>query len=243
MLGGLVAGIEAGDDDEGDEDAIVPAQGPSVKRQTICFDESFPSAAPNFQLLVDAGPGCGGITWPAAEVLTAYLANILALNPSWLEGKRIVELGAGTGAVSMALARMMKKRGSRTTIYSTDQAILLDLMDANTVLNDVGDTVNVRELSWGETIASEMQTPDIILAADCVYFEPAFPLLMKTLRLLATPTSEILFCYKKRRKADKRFFVMLRKVFTVTAVVEDFVCHRDFRREAIFLYRLSLRSR
>ena len=42
---------------------------------------------------------------------------------------------------------------------------------------------------------------DIILAADCVYFEPAFPLLVKTLAELAPDKSvEVLFCYKKRRK-------------------------------------------
>jgi len=56
--------------------------------------------------------------------------------------------------------------------------------------------------------------PDIILAADCVYFEPAFPLLVKTLSDLSDTSTEILFCYKKRRKADKRFFGMLRKKFS-----------------------------
>ena len=43
---------------------------------------------------------------------------------------------------------------------------------------------------------------DLVLAADCVYFEPAFPLLVQTLRDLhaANPSAEFLFCYKKRRK-------------------------------------------
>ena len=42
---------------------------------------------------------------------------------------------------------------------------------------------------------------DTILAADCVYFEPAFPLLVKTLADLVPDKSvEVLFCYKKRRK-------------------------------------------
>jgi len=44
---------------------------------------------------------------------------------------------------------------------------------------------------------------DTILAADCVYFEPAFPLLVKTLADLVPDRSvEVLFCYKKRRKVD-----------------------------------------
>lgn len=42
---------------------------------------------------------------------------------------------------------------------------------------------------------------DVILAADCVYFEPAFPLLVKTLvDLVPDKSVEVLFCYKKRRK-------------------------------------------
>lgn len=64
----------------------------------------------------------------------------------------------------------------------------------------------------------ELQRPDLILAADCVYFEPAFPLLVSTLAALVPPpperAPEVLFCYKKRRKADKRFFALLEKFFT-----------------------------
>jgi len=64
----------------------------------------------------------------------------------------------------------------------------------------------------------ELQRPDIVIAADCVYFEPAFPPLVSTLAVLVPPpperAPEVLFCYKKRRKADKRFFSLLKKYFT-----------------------------
>jgi protein N-lysine methyltransferase METTL21A len=89
-------------------------------------------------------------------------------------------------------------------------------------------------LSRGEPLPQKLPHFDLILAADCVYFEPAFPLLVQTLDDLAgRDDGEILFCYKKRRKvrrklillsnfdcsyrhvlqADKRFFTMLRKKF------------------------------
>jgi hypothetical protein len=68
----------------------------------------------------------------------------------------------------------------------------------------------------------ELQRPDLVLAADCVYFEPAFPLLVSTLAALVPPppesAPEVLFCYKKRRKADKRFFALLKKYFTWSIV-------------------------
>jgi len=54
--------------------------------------------------------------------------------------------------------------------------------------------------SRGSLIPPEIPRPDLILAADCVYFEPTFPLLVQTLTDLADETTEILFCYKKRRK-------------------------------------------
>ena len=48
-----------------------------------------------------------------------------------------------------------------------------------------------------------MPKHDLILAADCVYFEPAFPLLVRTLvDLVPDSKTEVLFCYKKRRKAS-----------------------------------------
>lgn len=51
--------------------------------------------------------------------------------------------------------------------------------------------------------------PDVVLAADCVYFEPAFPLLVRTLAALVPrdapgPDADVLFCYKKRRKVRAR---------------------------------------
>lgn len=55
----------------------------------------------------------------------------------------------------------------------------------------------------GDPIPTGISRPDIILAADCVYFEPAFPLLVQTLDDLSDSTTEILFCYKKRRKVSR----------------------------------------
>lgn len=56
-------------------------------------------------------------------------------------------------------------------------------------------------MNRGEPLPPELPPFDVILAADCVYFEPAFPLLVQTLDDLAVRSdAEILFCYKKRRK-------------------------------------------
>jgi len=112
-------------------------------------------------------------------------------------------------------------------------------MRQNVQLNSLSSTVTVAELNWGDPLPPSIPDKyDVILAADCVYFEPAFPLLVKTLTDLVPDKSvEVLFCYKKRRKADKRFFTLLKKEFTWAEVTDD-VNRETYAREAISLLRL-----
>ncbi|BEI80123.1 hypothetical protein CcaverHIS002_0106520 [Cutaneotrichosporon cavernicola] len=190
------------------------------------------------RLKVDAGPGCGGIAWPSGEVLTAYLAHRQASAPEHLRGKKVLELGSGTGLVGIAAALLEQS----AEVWVTDQAVLLDLMLVNAALNVKGGNLHVAELNWGEEIKTVPTDVDVILAADCVYFEPAFPLLVKTLCDLAPfgKEIEILFCWKKRRKADKRFFMMLKKHFDSEPVLDDPERER-YNREGVRLLRLRRR--
>jgi len=65
-------------------------------------------------------------------------------------------------------------------------------------------------ISRGSQLPPSLSALDLILAADCVYFEPAFPLLIQTLCDLVPCSSftepELLFCYKKRRKVPSLLF-------------------------------------
>ncbi|KAI8841378.1 putative methyltransferase-domain-containing protein [Chytridium lagenaria] len=80
--------------------------------------------------------------------------------------------------------------------------------------------VKVEKLKWGEPIPASCLPCDLILAADCVYLESAFDPLIETLLALSTPSTVILIVSKRRRKADKRFFVKLRKHFKVEEVTD-----------------------
>lgn len=94
---------------------------------------------------------------------------------------------------------------------------ILPIMLKNVQMNRLTENVFVAKLDWcvvpapptfwflrilfrGVPAPLSIPKPDIILAADCVYFEPAFPLLVETLDELSVTSTEILFCYKKRRK-------------------------------------------
>ncbi|KAL6306735.1 putative methyltransferase-domain-containing protein [Sparassis latifolia] len=242
-------------DDDAQLADVVPAQPPSIHNQLVelSFSSDESALLPNpvvIKLVVDASPGCGGIAWPAGEVrLPCVIHRIIVLNNcvctvcqvlaayiarrgSW-KGKNVLELGSGTGLVGLVAGKL----GARACI--TDQAPLIEIMARNVSMNDLTALVTVAELNWGEPIPQDIPRPDVLLAADCVYFEPAFPLLVKTLAdLVIDDTTEVLFCYKKRRKADKRFFTLLKKEFTWTEV-DDNPARDAYSREAISLLRLS----
>ncbi|WWC72379.1 uncharacterized protein I206_106341 [Kwoniella pini CBS 10737] len=196
------------------------------------------------KLKVDAGPGCGGIAWPAGEVLSRYIAYRHQINPSYLRNKKILELGSGTGLVGI-VAGMLEPSAE---VWATDQSILLDLMEVNAELNLPTSTtqrrnVHIAEYNWGEQVPSTIpiENIDVVLAADCVYFEPAFPLLVKTLCDLAPigKEIEILFCWKKRRKADKRFFIMLKKYFNQYIIEDDKSGEKEiYNRQGVNLVKL-----
>ena len=91
-------------------------------------------------------------------------------------------------------------------VHITDQEQMLDLMQQNTALNNLKDTVAASIFNWGQSDLPPVPAyPDVLLAADCVYFEPAFPLLQQTLQDLIGPGTTCYFCFKKRRRADLHF--------------------------------------
>lgn len=108
-------------------------------------------------------------------------------------------------------------------LYITDQAPMLALMRQNIALNNLSATVQAEILDWGTRVPGDVlpTPPDILLAADCVYFEPAFPLLLETMRRLIGGDTVCYFCFKKRRRADLKFVKEARKMFVVRDVVDD----------------------
>lgn len=212
-----------------------------------------PSQAKSYPIYLnlDMSSGCGGKIWPAAEVLGAYIASMpsryapdaqdlaLARHP-WC-GKSIVELGSGTGLIGFLVAKL----GIGCTTWITDQVPMLPLMAENAQLNpDMIDACHVAELNWGEPLPPDVPAhPDVLLMADCVYREEAFQPLVDTLVAMSTPTTEILFCYHKRRRADKRFFTLLRRHFDQEDVKDDDPVRTEaYRRSNTFLMRFHKRA-
>lgn len=113
---------------------------------------------------------------------------------------------------------------------------MLPLMRRNIELNSMQEKVHAVTYSWGAECPKNIQSPpDVVLAADCVYFEPAFPLLLQTLGDLIGPSTVCYFCFKRRRRADMHFVKAMRKQFLVENV-EDDPDQPKYARENIYLY-------
>ena len=183
----------------------------------------------------DLKNGCGGQLWPAGMVLSRYM---LSYHKSDCSDKHIIEIGAGGGLVGLAVALGCN---SSQQIRITDQELMLQLMQKNISLNGLSRRMKACVYDWGSspvpTFPTKTGHPDIVLAADCVYFEPAFPLLLQTLQDLIGPNTKCYFCFKKRRKADMRFIKDMKKMFDVSEV--EYKDRDRDRRENIFLYLLA----
>jgi hypothetical protein len=110
----------------------------------------------------------------------------------------------------------------KATLHLTDQLTMLPLMHRNTALNNLSSTVTPSVYDWGAPTPPNLPAhPAVILAADCIYFEPAFPLLLQTLQDLIGEETVCYFACVKRRKADAQFMKSARKVFEVREVGDD----------------------
>ncbi|KIW13234.1 hypothetical protein PV08_08421 [Exophiala spinifera] len=202
-------------------------------------DSSYAHGAP-LLLHEDLQEGCGGQLWPAGMVLSKYM--LTHHKTQTLRGKSVVEIGAGGGLVGLAVALGCEVDADKP-IYITDQVPMFALMQKNIALNNLQGRVKAEVYDWGTPPPAGMlapgQYPDVVLAADCVYFEPAFPLLLTTLQDLIGPSTTCYFCFKKRRKADMRFIRAMMKKFAVEHVQYD--GREADQREGIFLYTVQRR--
>ncbi|KAK4981662.1 Protein-lysine N-methyltransferase efm6 [Elasticomyces elasticus] len=213
------------DEDDGafavSEDLVQSPAHKTAGTSTIDFDGLL---EPPLKLHEDLSGGCGGQLWPAGMVLTKYM---LRNHSTALQRSSILSVALG--------CRLDKP------VYITDQQPMLELMERNITLNNLQAKVRACIFDWGSSVPVDVpQYPDIILAADCVYFEPAFPLLQQTLQDVIGPATVCYFCFKKRRRADLHFMKAVRKDFDVEEI--DDLDRATYTRENIFLYAIRRKN-
>ncbi|XP_058104980.1 uncharacterized protein LOC131248633 [Magnolia sinica] len=116
----------------------------------------------------------GSWVWDSAIYLSEWMAS-QGLVEFQIEGKTVVELGAGTGLPGLVAASLGAGR-----VVLTDVAPLLPGLQRSVEANGFSDRVEVRELVWGsdETWLSEV---DLVLMSDVFYDTSEMPALAKTL--------------------------------------------------------------
>ena len=176
---------------------------PAVPDPNICLLES--------RSLISAAGTTGLRTWEAALHLGQYLCS----NPSLVKGKRILELGTGTGYLAVLCAKYL---GSDHVIASDGSDEVVNKLSDSFFLNGLqeSDKVSGMELRWGHALVGTEEQAwnggrklDMVLGADITYDVSVIPALVATLEELAGlfPGISILIAATERNRATFESFL------------------------------------
>ena len=149
--------------------------------------------------------------WPASLVLSEWLCA----HPEAVAGKRVVELGSGSGAVGLVCAAL---GASSVTLTDVPDALPMIMRNVQRNVPPPGTTVRVLPCLWGdaahidallESPAGQLSGYDIVLCCECVYqqSEEVLRALAHTQRALscsqygppgASAPSKVLLAYEYR---------------------------------------------
>ena len=139
-----------------------PVPGPHAARVTLL-------EAP---LLLASSGTTGFRTWEAALFLGAYLSS--PDGNHLVTGKRVLELGAGTGFLSIFVAKHL---GAHHVLATDGSQEVINDLKSNILLNELegGELVHTAVLQWGHTLIGRVVDPreeksscDLVLGADVV---------------------------------------------------------------------------
>lgn len=150
------------------------------------------------------GLALGSSTWSSAFALARYLSGDAR---ALIERRSLIELGAGTGLVGIACAKL----GAKSVIL-TDLPVCLDLLRTNIEANEVENSASVQVLDWTNN-GDFSAVADIIIMADVVYYDqiPLFEAIVSTLRRIVTTSSHVIMAYKQRDAENESLFFDMMK--------------------------------
>jgi len=188
------------------------------------------------------------VVWDAALVLAHFLERH-QIDLDLASGLHVVDVGAGTGAVGLTASAL----GANVTLTDLERALPLleEGVRLNPELPSTGDFLRVLPLAWGDpsdvkAVCQPDCPPDLIVVADCVYYQASLAPLVFTLRELAkAKKAPVLLSYEVRdyspekKRIKDTFFTLVRKYFRVKEyALSD--CHPTYSSEDIKMLRLDL---
>jgi len=160
----------------------------------------------------------GRTVWDAAVVIAKYMEK----NHHAMQGKRVLELGAGTGLAGLAAAAL----GALVDISDLGYcipSIATNIQHTNlTQSNRTTGMATARTLDWTTaTFDADHDTYDIVLGADIVWLEHLVGPLVSVMEQLLSINAglKILLSHQTRSAAtDEVFFGLLSKRFTIASI-------------------------
>ncbi|KZT61267.1 hypothetical protein CALCODRAFT_24602 [Calocera cornea HHB12733] len=173
--------------------------------------------------------------WDSGLALAGWLCKTIAGNAPSEGGRlllstlnesgpcRVIELGAGTGLVSLALSALVPTL-RHVSVTITDLASAIPLVEYNIQLNSRlldGIRVTATTLDWEEELPERIISTGpfhLILMSDVTYNTASFPALLKTLRALQLLSQQedgntlALLAYKERDPAERDLWVMMEEM-------------------------------
>ena len=108
----------------------------------------------------DAAGGIGAVTWPSALACArCFLGDLLPLRVG--PGAKILELGAGTGLLSVVLAKL------GCDVRATDVDRHVGRLARNLAAN--GASAKAATLVWGAPLPADLPAVDVVVCCDCAY--------------------------------------------------------------------------
>jgi hypothetical protein len=120
--------------------------------------------------------------WPGAVALAEWLAEHAAEK---LAGRRVLELGAATGALAVFAVRAC---GLDVTTSDVDDGEVEEAVAENFALNGLPPPKHVPH-TWGNPLPPALASPpfDVVIASDILLYVRAYPALVATLEALCAP--------------------------------------------------------
>ncbi|XP_058630612.1 uncharacterized protein LOC131540123 isoform X3 [Onychostoma macrolepis] len=163
----------------------------------------------------------GGVVWPAAQALCRFLDTPTGRQQINLLDKSTLELGAGTGLVSI-VATLLGAKLTATDLPETLGNLRCNL-NRNTRRHWRHEP-QVTALQWGykleEMFPRSTHHYDYVLAADAVYHHDCLAELLDTMRHFCQTGTTVIFANKVRYQSDLVFIENFQKAFNTTLLVE-----------------------
>ncbi|XP_073722407.1 uncharacterized protein mettl21ca isoform X1 [Misgurnus anguillicaudatus] len=163
----------------------------------------------------------GATIWPAAVTLCRFLETAEGQQQINLCDKSVLELGAGTGLLSVVITLL----GAKLT--ATDLPEILSNLTSNLNWNTRGHRRHeplVTQLFWGhkleETFPRSTHHYDYVIATDVVYHHDYLTELLITMRHFCQPGTTLVWANKIRYATDLGFLDNFQKCFNSRLLVE-----------------------